>query len=81
MRQLPENKLKIDVHEINSLLEHQMYTHSIPVKRDILVCSRQVSNLIHKMRLNSWKTKFSQNVTCACSQPLSCEHILFYCPI
>ena len=81
MRQLPESSLKIDVHEINSLLEHLMYTNFIPVKREILDCSRYVSNLIYKMRLNSWKTKFSQNVACACSQPISFEHIFFQCPI
>ena len=81
MRHLPESNLKIDVHEINSLLEHLMSTRSVLVKRDILSCSRHVSNLIYKMRLNSWKTKFSQNVTCACSQPISIEHIIFHCPI
>ena len=33
------------------------------------------------MRLNSWKTKFSQNATRACSQPISIDHIIFHCPI
>nr|QFQ61212.1 hypothetical protein [Conus magus] len=42
---------------------------------------RHISSLIYKIRLNSWKTKYSQNIACACSKPLSGEHILFHCPI
>jgi hypothetical protein len=43
--------------------------------------SRNLSALAFKLRLNSWKTKFSQNVTCACSLPISIDHLLFDCPL
>ena len=35
----------------------------------------------YKLRLNSWNTKYSQNVTCVCSNILSFKHILLECPI
>ena len=31
--------------------------------------------------LNSWNTKYSQNVTCVCKNILSVKHILLECPI
>ena len=34
-----------------------------------------------KFRLNSWNTKYSQNVTCICKNILSVKHILLECPI
>jgi len=40
-----------------------------------------LTSLISKIRLNSLKTKFIQNITCQCSSPLSLDHLLFNCPI
>ena len=39
------------------------------------------SNIIYKLCLNSWNTKYSQNVTCVCKNILSVKHILLECPI
>ena len=36
---------------------------------------------IYKLRLNSWNTKYSQNVTCLCKNILSVKHTLLECPI
>ena len=33
------------------------------------------------LRLNSWNTKYSQNVSCVCKNVLSVKHILLECPI
>ena len=38
-------------------------------------------HVIYKLRLNSWNTKYSQNVTCVCKNNLSVKHILLECPI
>ena len=43
-------------------------------------CSRYLSRVIYKLRLNSWNTKYSQNVTCVCRNILSVKHILLECP-
>ena len=44
-------------------------------------CSRYLARVIYKLRLNSWNTKYSQNVTCVCKNILSVKHILLECPI
>ena len=44
-------------------------------------CSRYLARVIYKLRLNSWNTKYSQNVTCVCKTILSVKHILLECPI
>ena len=36
---------------------------------------------IYKLRINSWNTKYSQNVTCICKNILSVKHILLECPV
>ena len=50
-------------------------------KSAIPSCSRYLARVIHKLRLNLWKTKYSQNVTCVCKNILSVKHILLECPI
>ena len=40
-------------------------------------CSRHLVNL----RLNSWNTKYSQNVRRVCKNILSVKHILLECPV
>ena len=44
-------------------------------------CSRYLARVIYKLRLNSWNTKYSQNVTCVCKNILSVKHILLECAI
>ena len=39
-------------------------------------CSRYLAGVILKLRLNSWSTKYPQNVTCICTNALSVNHIL-----
>ena len=31
-------------------------------------CSRYLARVIYKLRLNTWNTKYSQNVTCVCTR-------------
>ena len=45
-------------------------------KSAIPSCSRYLARVIYKLRLNSWNTKYSQNVTCVCKNILSVKHIL-----
>ena len=40
-----------------------------------------LARVIYKLRLNSWNTKCSQNVTCVCKTISSVKHILLECPI
>ena len=46
-------------------------------------CSRYLARVIYiyKLRLNSWNTKYSQNVTSVCKNTLSVKHMLLECPI
>ena len=44
-------------------------------------CSRYLARVIYKLRLNSWNTKYSHNVTCLCKNILPVKHILLECPI
>ena len=46
---------------------------------DLLSFSRHINSLIYKLRLNSWNTKFSKDVTCVCGDNISVNHILFEC--
>ena len=43
-------------------------------------CSRYLARVIYKLRLNSWNSKYSQNVICVCKNILSVKHILLECP-
>ena len=53
---------------------------SFILKRYLLVLDI-LARVIYKLRLNSWNTKYSQNVTCVCKNTLSVKHILLECPI
>ena len=44
-------------------------------------CSRYLARVIYTLRLNSWNTKYSQNVTFVCKNILSVKYILLDCPI
>ena len=44
-------------------------------------CPQHLCSLLHKLRLNSWRTKYCKNVRCVCNDVLSIQHILFECTI
>ena len=44
-------------------------------------CSRYLARVIYKLRLNTWSTKYSHNVTCVCKNIISVKHILLECSI
>ena len=60
---------KKDLHKSNIISS----TSSIP---------RSIMNIIMKLRLNSWATKFSKNISCCCSMDtkITIEHMIFQCP-
>lgn len=41
---------------------------------------RQISSTTFRLIMNSFKTKFSNNITCICGEKISRDHILFNCP-
>ena len=72
--------LVISTNEINNVLTKNMNMEMITKKTDIPRCSRYLSSFIYRMRLNSWKTKFS-NIMCLCGNNLSIQHVFFDCQI
>ncbi len=61
----------------------RLYTSKLKKSKSAIPsCSRYLGRVIHKLRLNSWNTKYSQNVTCVCKNILSVKHfILLECSI
>ena len=74
------NNLLLSSHEITSILEKTVYKQIQKSKFAIPSCSRYLARVIYKLRLNSWNTKYSQNVTCVCKNILSVKHILLELP-
>ena len=71
--------MSIDQFEIKSKL-NSLFKEKVglkPYKR--IFCPRYIACLVHKLRLNAWKTKFSKDVVCICKEQLSIQHILFDC--
>ena len=81
MSEVSSNNLLLSSHEINSLLKKTVYKQIEKSKSAIPSCSRYLARVIYKLRLNSWNTKYSQNVTCVCKNILSVKYILLKCPI
>ena len=46
----------------------------------ILSCSRDLTRVIYKLRLNAWNTKYPQNVKWIPMNALSVNYILLECP-
>ena len=44
-----------------------------------LFCSRKVSSLIFRLKLNALKTKFIKNIQCICGSSIGVKHILIHC--
>ena len=63
MSEISSNNLLLSSHEINSLLKKTVYKQIVESKSAIPSCSRYLASVIYKLRLNSWNTKYSQNVT------------------
>ena len=66
MSEISYSNLLLSSHEINSLLKKTVYKQIQKSKSAIPSCSRYLARVIYKLRLNSWNTKYSQNVTCVC---------------
>ena len=41
---------------------------------------RYITSLIHRFRLNAFRTKYCKNIKCACGNELSVKHLLKECP-
>ena len=75
------NSLHFSKNELLSRLDNLVNRDFFQKFPTIINASRKISRLVYKLRLNSWNTKFSKNVVCACSSIISIEHIIFDCPI
>ena len=84
MSETSYRNLLLSSHEIISILEKTVYKQ-IEEKKKVNLRSLLVQGIfarvIYKLRLNSWNTKYSQNVTYVCKNILSVKHILLECPI
>ena len=76
MSQISSKNLLLSSHEINSLLKKTVCKQTEKSKSAIPSYSRYLARVIYKLRLNSWNTKYLQNVTCVCKNILSVKHIL-----
>ena len=81
MSEISSNNLLLSPREINSLLKKTVYKQIEKSKSAIPSRSRYLARVIYKLRLNSWNTKYSQNVTCVCKNVLSVKYIQLECPI
>ena len=81
MSEISSNNLLLSSQENNSLLKKTVYKQIEKSKSVLSSCSRYLARVIYKLRLNSWNTKYSKNVTCICKNILSVKHILLECPI
>ena len=75
------NNLLLSSHKITSILEKTVYKRIEKSTSEIPSCSRYLARAIYKLRLNSWNTKYLQNLTCFCKNILSVKHILLESPI
>ena len=83
MSETSYSNLLLSSHVIISVLVKTVYKQ-IEKKKSVFAipsCLRFLARLIYKLRLNTWNTKYSQNVTCVCKNILSVKHILLECPI
>ena len=84
MSEISSNNLLLSSYEINSLLKKTVLKKRRQIEKSkfaIPSCSRYLARVIYRLRLNSWNTKYSQNVTCICKNFLFVKHILLECPI
>ena len=67
--------------EIKSLIQKYMRDTMNLRKYTRLNCPRYITCIVHKIRLNTWKTKFVKDCICPCTKTVSIDHILFECMI
>ena len=60
---------------------HTKYYTILVITSVLYNINRYLAGVTYKLRLNSWSTKYSQNVTRICKNILSVKHILHECPI
>ena len=68
MSEISYNNLELSYREIASVLEKTV--KNFKNKSAIPSCSRYLARVLYKLRLNSWNTQYSQNVTCICENIL-----------
>ena len=73
--------MTLSSHEIISTLEKNVYKQI--EKSEFVVPSflRYLARVIYKLRLNTWNTKYLQNVICVCKNILFVKQILLECPV
>ena len=81
MSETSYSNLLLSSNEIISVLEKNVYKQIEKSKFATPSCSRYLARVVYKLRLNTWNTKYSQNMTCVCKNILSVKHILLECPI
>ena len=72
--------LRLSSDEINSIIKQHFLTSFFKNKIEILSCPRVLSQIIYKLRLNSWNTKYHVT-SCCCRANFSVKHAIFNCPI
>ena len=70
----------------NNIVDIKPFTQILEImKKNLyglpLYQSRQLTSLTFRLKLNSFKTRFSKNVICSCGERITQEHILFSCPV
>ena len=65
--------------EINSIIKQHFLNSFLKNKIDILSCPRVLSQIVYKLRLNSWNTKY--HVASCCRANFSVKHVIFDCLI
>ena len=74
MSETSYSNLLLSSHDIISILEKNVYKQIEKSKFAIPSCSRHLVRVIYKLRLNTWNTKYSQNMTCVCKNILSVKY-------
>jgi ribonuclease HI len=76
------SNIKLSKNEMYSLLKKVVHKQINFVSPPVdIKCSRNIQIIINKLRINSWNTKFTKDVTCLCNKKLSIKHILLECPV
>jgi hypothetical protein len=71
--------LPLSYNEIKAIFKNNIFSRYHYSTEKKLNCPRHISSIIFKLRVNCWRTKFSEKVSCICSNPISVDHILFNC--
>ena len=79
------SNFKASSKEICSILKHHAKQELKDYERGFVPVdqTRKISNIVYRLRLNSWATKYTKNIHCICSQEnfITVQHILCECPL